>query len=128
MEAQQEQLHTAPTLPMPLSPAEAWWARAICRTGGGELADAFFSEELTEIAKAKRICATCPVMGPCLRGAIDRHEPWGVWGGQMIVNGKIVATKRRRGRPPKTPRPEDFIPDIPLPEGFAVEAPVLQPA
>ena len=51
----------------------------------------------------------------CLEGAIARREPWGVWGGQMFLNGKILATKRRRGRPPKTPRPEDQLPEIPVP-------------
>ena len=35
--------------------------------------------------------------------------------GQMFLNGKILATKRRRGRPPKNPRPEDQLPDIPVP-------------
>ena len=35
-----------------------------------------------------------------------RREPWGVWGGELFVNGKIVAQKRKRGRPPKV-RPEE---------------------
>jgi WhiB family redox-sensing transcriptional regulator len=64
---------------------------------------------------AKSICSTCPVIVECLEGAIERHEPWGVWGGQMFINGKILATKRRRGRPPKLARVEDELPDIPVP-------------
>jgi WhiB family redox-sensing transcriptional regulator len=55
------------------------------------------------------------VIVECLEGAIERHEPWGVWGGQMFINGKILATKRRRGRPPKLARVEDELPDIPVP-------------
>ena len=39
-----------------------------------------------------------------LEGAIERREPWGVWGGQLFLNGKILASKRRRGRPPKIAR------------------------
>jgi WhiB family redox-sensing transcriptional regulator len=39
-----------------------------------------------------------------------------VWGGQLFLNGKILATKRRRGRPPKVARPEDQLPDIPIPD------------
>ena len=35
-----------------------------------------------------------------------RREPWGVWGGELFVHGKIVAQKRKRGRPPKI-RPEE---------------------
>jgi WhiB family redox-sensing transcriptional regulator len=41
------------------------------------------------------------VMAECLAGAIDRHEPWGVWGGQLLVQGAVVARKRPRGRPRK---------------------------
>lgn len=91
-------------------------ADAACRDLQGSLTGVYFSEELQDIAAAKAICATCPVMIECLEGAIARHEPWGVWGGQMFVNGKILATKRRRGRPPKVARPEDELPDIPVPE------------
>ena len=90
-------------------------ANAACNDLQGSLTGVFFSEELQDIAAAKAICATCPVMLECLEGAIARHEPWGVWGGQMFMNGKILATKRRRGRPPKNPRPEDQLPEIPVP-------------
>lgn len=90
-------------------------AHAACNDLQGSLTGVFFSEELQDIAAAKGICASCPVILECLEGAIERHEPWGVWGGQMFLNGKILATKRRRGRPPKTPRPEDQLPDIPVP-------------
>ena len=92
-----------------------WWADASCNTGGSGLASLFFSEELQDIAAAKRICAECPVMAECLEGALARREPWGVWGGQLFLNGRVLATKRRRGRPPKTPRPEDQLPEIPIP-------------
>ncbi|MEL7210751.1 MAG: WhiB family transcriptional regulator, partial [Actinomycetota bacterium] len=95
---------------------ETWWDQAVCADGTGDLTALFFSEELQDIAAAKRICAGCPVMAECLEGALDRREPWGVWGGQLIANGRVLANKRRRGRPPKVPRPEDHIPQIPLPE------------
>jgi WhiB family redox-sensing transcriptional regulator len=93
----------------------AWQAEARCRDGSGTLTSLFFSEELQDIARAKRICAECPVIEPCLEGALARREPWGVWGGQLILNGRILAHKRRRGRPPKQPRPEDQLPQIPIP-------------
>jgi WhiB family redox-sensing transcriptional regulator len=95
---------------------DSWWAHARCNDGSGRLADMFFSEELQDIARAKHICATCPALIPCLEGALERREPWGVWGGQLFLNGKILASKRRRGRPPKTPRPEDELPEVPIPE------------
>lgn len=88
---------------------EAWSSRAACNDGQGTLAALFFSDELQDIAAAKAVCATCPVREPCLEGALARREPWGVWGGQLFFNGKILAFKRKRGRPPKHPRPEEQL-------------------
>lgn len=82
------------------------WAQAACRSAEGSLLGLFFSEELGDIAAAKRICATCPVVEPCLQGALERREPWGVWGGQLFFNGKVLPFKRKRGRPPKNPAAE----------------------
>ena len=81
------------------------WAQASCKdgSGSGSLLGLFFSDEIGDIAAAKRICATCPVIEPCLQGALERREPWGVWGGQLFFNGKILPFKRKRGRPPKNP-------------------------
>ena len=99
----------------PTTANDDWQSLAVCASveNAGDL---FFSEELGEIAAAKRICAECPVIAPCLEAAIRRAEPWGVWGGQLFYNGRILANKRRRGRPPKNPRPEDQLPEIPIPE------------
>ncbi|MFN0026244.1 MAG: WhiB family transcriptional regulator [Acidimicrobiales bacterium] len=93
-----------------------WWDQAVCRIGDAGLSGLFFSEELQDIARAKSICAQCPALSHCLEGAIERREPWGVWGGQLFLNGKILASKRRRGRPPRHPRPEDELPEVPIPE------------
>jgi WhiB family transcriptional regulator, redox-sensing transcriptional regulator len=93
---------------------EDWWADARCREAGADVAT-FFSQRPRDIARAKRVCAVCPVMAPCLEGALRRHEPWGVWGGQLFDQGRILATKRPRGRPRKLPRPEDQLPDVPIP-------------
>jgi WhiB family transcriptional regulator, redox-sensing transcriptional regulator len=89
--------------------------QAACRDLEGSLTDVFFSEELRDVIRAKRICMVCPIQLSCLEGAIERHEPWGVWGGQLFLNGRILTTKRPVGRPPKVPRPEDQLPDIPVP-------------
>ncbi|MEM7338037.1 MAG: WhiB family transcriptional regulator [Actinomycetota bacterium] len=94
---------------------ETWRVEAACRTIP-EAWKLFYSEELHDIAAAKRVCAECPVIAPCLEGAINRAEPCGVWGGQLFLNGRILANKRRRGRPPKHPRPEDQLPVVPVPE------------
>jgi WhiB family redox-sensing transcriptional regulator len=92
-----------------------WEDLAACRAEPGAV-DVFFSEELTDIVEAKRICAECPVIAPCLEGAIARAEPCGVWGGQLFSNGRILTQKRRRGRPPKVARPEDQLPVVPVPD------------
>jgi hypothetical protein len=92
-----------------------WWAQARCNDLAGTMSGLFFSEELQDIAKAKQICALCPVMSECLEGALERREPWGVWGGQLLLNGKVLQGKRRRGRPPKVARPEDQLPEVPIP-------------
>jgi WhiB family redox-sensing transcriptional regulator len=69
-----------------------------CRSNDPEL---FFAESPADVELAKALCRTCPLMEECLAGALDRHEPWGVWGGQLLVQGAIVARKRPRGRPRK---------------------------
>ena len=100
-----------------LEPADTrdWWAEARCNDQAGTMSGLFFSDELQDIATAKRVCALCPVMAQCLEGALERREPWGVWGGQLLLNGKVPQSKRRRGRPAKVARPEDQLPDIPIP-------------
>jgi WhiB family redox-sensing transcriptional regulator len=104
--------HTAP----PGIPDADWWTAARCNDGSGRLAGLFFSPDVRDIARAQGICATCTVLVPCLEGAVERREPRGVWGGQLFVDGRIVATKRRRGRPRKVPTPHDQLPERPLPE------------
>jgi len=50
---------------------------------------------------AKSFCTDCPVRAACLAGALDRGEPWGVWGGEIFERGAVIARKRPRGRPRK---------------------------
>jgi len=86
-----------------VAPGAARWADARCRDGAGTMTALFFSDQIDDIARAKEICTRCPLIGPCLEGAVARREPCGVWGGQLFANGKILAHKRKRGRPPKNP-------------------------
>ena len=62
----------------------------------------FFAESPVDLELAKTVCAECPIRKECLEGALERHEPYGVWGGELIIAGVIVARKRPRGRPRKT--------------------------
>ncbi len=69
-----------------------------CRSNDPEL---FFAESPADVELAKALCRSCPVRNECLSGALERREPWGVWGGELLVQGAVVARKRPRGRPRK---------------------------
>ena len=62
----------------------------------------WFAERPEDVEFAKALCQSCPVREACLAGALERREPWGVWGGELFVNGVVVARKRPRGRPRKS--------------------------
>ena len=79
---------------------------ARCADGNGTLTALFFSDHVADIARAKAMCGLCPLQAECLAGALERKEPWGVWGGELISGGRVIANKRPCGRPPKRPRPE----------------------
>jgi WhiB family redox-sensing transcriptional regulator len=51
---------------------------------------------------ARKLCEPCPVRQECLSGALHRGEPHGVWGGQVLIDGAVVATRRGPGRPRRT--------------------------
>ena len=59
----------------------------------------FFAESPQDVEQAKAMCRGCRARLACLEGALQRGEPWGVWGGQLLMNGAIVPRKRPRGRP-----------------------------
>jgi WhiB family redox-sensing transcriptional regulator len=69
-----------------------------CRVQDPEL---WFAESPAELELAKMHCADCPVRAACLSGALERREPWGVWGGELFEHGVVIARKRPRGRPRK---------------------------
>ena len=77
--------------------------RARCLDPRSTYTRLFFSESPVDIIRAKAICAKCNVHELCLRRALERGEPYGVWGGEFIYEGSVVALKRGRGRPRKTP-------------------------
>lgn len=93
------------TLPLlAAAPATAWQQRGLCRE---EDAEVFFppptqfehkpDREARE-ARAKAICARCPVRAQCLEWALETREPHGVWGGyaegerkQMLAGRRVTA-------------------------------------
>ena len=69
-----------------------------CRVNNPEL---WFAESPAQLEQAKNLCHECPIRNACLAGALDRAEPWGVWGGEIFERGVVIARKRPRGRPRK---------------------------
>jgi WhiB family redox-sensing transcriptional regulator len=69
-----------------------------CRRENPEL---FFAETPQDVEVAKALCLGCPVRAECLAGALERREPWGVWGGELFLQGVVIPRKRPRGRPRK---------------------------
>ena len=74
-------------------------AEVPCRVKDPEL---WFAESPADVEFAKSLCQACPLLRGCLAGALERREPWGVWGGQLFIAGVVVPRKRPRGRPRKT--------------------------
>jgi WhiB family redox-sensing transcriptional regulator len=98
----------------PRPPGDDAVARPVarCADGHGTLSALFFSDNVIDIARAKAMCGLCPLQAECLAGALEREEPWGVWGGELLSGGRIIANKRPCGRPPKHPRPEMVIDEL----------------
>ena len=76
-----------------------------CRSGD---ADLWFAESPAELERAKALCTGCTVRAACLAGALEREEPWGVWGGEIFERGVVVPRKRPRGRPSKADLARDL--------------------
>jgi WhiB family transcriptional regulator, redox-sensing transcriptional regulator len=66
----------------------------------------FFAESPSDVEQAKAMCRDCRARLACLTGALERREPWGVWGGELLLRGTIVPRKRPRGRPRKSENTE----------------------
>lgn len=69
-----------------------------CRREDPEL---WFADNPVDLERAKSHCQGCPLREECLQGALERREPWGVWGGEIFERGAVIARKRPRGRPRK---------------------------
>src|SRR5690349_20686010 len=71
--------------------------------------DLWFADSPAELELAKSLCGDCPVRVECLAGAVERAEPWGVWGGEIFERGAVVPRKRPRGRPRKEDVARDAV-------------------
>jgi WhiB family transcriptional regulator, redox-sensing transcriptional regulator len=69
-----------------------------CRVHDAEL---WFARVPADLERAKELCRSCAARVVCLSDAVERREPWGVWGGEIFDHGVIIARKRPVGRPRK---------------------------
>jgi len=77
-----------------------WWTRAACTTADPEL---FFPISSSgpaqrQVARAKAICARCPIQQECLSYALAAGPIQGVWGGMTEEERRSLARRRRRAR------------------------------
>lgn len=83
-----QQLTLTKTSSMPpvwvCTPRPFWRESALC---SGMSVDLFFGggdglpQSMRQIEMSKAVCRKCPVQRDCLIFALQRHEPFGVWGG-----------------------------------------------
>lgn len=86
---------------MPLQEAYEWQYAGACRNVDPET---FFSPEAergprrtAREARAKSLCARCPVTEECLRHALAVKEPYGVWGGLNATEREALCARRLAG-------------------------------
>jgi WhiB family redox-sensing transcriptional regulator len=78
-----------------------WRSLSACR---GEDPEVFFPVRRTVtmfvmLARAKAVCARCPVAGECLRYALATGQDHGVWGGTSEDERKAIRRLLRVGAP-----------------------------
>lgn len=83
-----------------------WRDRAACLDTDPELwfpaDEERANRRIPRVAKAKAVCATCPVRPDCLRWALDNDIREGLWGG---LDEDERPHTRRATRKPVTPKP-----------------------
>ena len=98
-------------LPAPVTDVWDWQLRGACRGMDsavffhpkGERGPARSGRE----ARAKQICAGCPVLAQCRAHALAVHEPYGVWGGLSEAERDVIV--RRQDRSLRMLGPEDSL-------------------
>jgi WhiB family transcriptional regulator, redox-sensing transcriptional regulator len=93
-------------MPAPDSRA-GWWSHAACSTSDPELFFPISSSgpAVTQVRRAKAICARCEIQQPCFEYALAAGSIQGIWGGtteeerRLLSNGNTGAASPRLVRP-----------------------------
>lgn len=72
--------------------ATAWMAEGNCRLHPPAT---FFPSDGVGVDRARKICASCPVIGTCLEFALDERIDHGVWGGCSERERRRILKRRR---------------------------------
>lgn len=87
-------------LPAPIMESYEWQWRGACM---GKDSSVFFSPEAERgrkryqrEARAKKVCADCPVLAQCREHALAVQEPYGVWGGLTTPERAAIIAQRER--------------------------------
>jgi len=77
-----------------------WWTRAACAPADPELffPISYAGPALRQVARAKAICARCPIQRECLSYALGAGAIQGVWGGMTEEERRRLARRKRRAR------------------------------
>jgi WhiB family redox-sensing transcriptional regulator len=100
-----------------------WWSLAACQATDPDL---FFpisgsGPALGQVARAKAVCADCPVRTDCLSYALAADPMQGVWGGMSEEERRLLRQReakarlraeRRPGRPGRPHRPKLAAADV----------------
>ncbi|MGH9102475.1 MAG: WhiB family transcriptional regulator [Acidimicrobiales bacterium] len=76
---------------------QGWRFEAACRDIHPDL---FFpvgmtGVAVTEIERAKAVCACCPVVAACLDFAVRTNQEYGIWGGTDEEERRVLRRRRR---------------------------------
>ncbi len=72
----------------------SWQDRSACRDEDREI---FYPTRGVSTAPAKKVCARCPVTNECLAYALERRDPYGIWGG-LTEDERESLQKKNLGR------------------------------
>jgi WhiB family redox-sensing transcriptional regulator len=89
-------------LPAPSADNYEWQFQGACR---GEDPETFFHPEgergpsrAAREARAKAVCAACPVIAQCAAHALSVREPYGIWGGMSEDDREQIYARQKLSR------------------------------
>lgn len=73
-----------------------WHQQAACNGHDPDLWFPRIGESYRRIQLAVSICEGCPVSKECLRYAVSTNQQFGIWGGKLLEDRKVLRRKMLR--------------------------------